>query len=169
MARPGGNPNLPPFKKDDRRINRGGRPPGQLPAKAIVWDLKMAARSYCKEALDFIVETMRDKNESRDTRLKAAGMLLERGYGRPLVEAEIDVNHNFVIAPQTMELEEWLANKGQPTNNAWLQAQRGKAGGLAEERTSAAPAQTAGHRTEEDALLTAEDPTAPAPPGSKLN
>jgi hypothetical protein len=50
-----------------------------MPAKVIVWDLRMAARAYCKEALQFILETMRDRNESRDTRLKAAGMLLERG------------------------------------------------------------------------------------------
>jgi hypothetical protein len=33
----------------------------------------------------------------------------------------------FVIAPQTMPLDQWLRQKGQPTNNEWLQAQQGKA------------------------------------------
>jgi hypothetical protein len=158
MARPGGNPDLPKFKKNDPRINRRGRPPGQLPSKAIVWDLRMAARAYCKEALDFIVETMRDPNENRDTRLKAAGMLLERGYGRPLQEAVVDMNHRFVVAPDTMDIDTWLKRKGQPVgDNEWLDAQRAKETPALEERISDAPASAAGHSTEPETIdLTVE-------------
>jgi hypothetical protein len=169
------------FRKGDPNINRRGRPAGQLPAKAIVWDLKMAARSYCKEALRFIVETMRDKNETRDTRLKAAGMLLERGYGRPLQEAVVDVNHAFVRAPDTMEVNTWLAQKGQPSaDSAWLLAQRHKAEALGapptENRASEAPTGGTERPAEGEPLdLKAEaqlldpDPTKPLPPGSRLN
>jgi hypothetical protein len=192
------------FRKGDPNINRQGRPrenppkeksgrgPGRLPGEpnqrrpplherpaVITWDLKMAARSFCKEALTFIVETMRDPNETRDTRMKAAGMLLERGYGRPLQEAVVDVNHAFVVAPQTLPVDEWLRTKGQgDAGNAWLAAQRAREGGLAapptENRATDVPASGAGHSADEVLDLEAKelldpDPTKPPPAGTKLN
>jgi hypothetical protein len=44
--------------------------------------------------------------------------MLERGYGKPELHADIKVSHKFVIAPQTMAIDAWLDSKGQPTP-AW--------------------------------------------------
>jgi hypothetical protein len=139
----------------------------------------MAARAKCQEALEFIYQTMRDEAESRDTRLRAAGMLLERGYGKAKEMLDVSMVHSFAEVPQVMELGEWLARKGQPAGeagDAWLLKGTQTAAPL-EKRASDAPSAQAGHSTEgptidleaEDALLLAEDPTEPPPPGSKLN
>jgi hypothetical protein len=46
--------------------------------------------------------------------LKTVEILFERAYGRPEQHGDVQVSHQFVIAPQTMALDRWLANKGQP-------------------------------------------------------
>jgi hypothetical protein len=109
------------FTKSLGTGHRRGRLPGQLPSKPIVWDLKMAARSYCQEALDYIVGVMRDSNSPQPNRLKAAEILLERGYGKPHVSVEVNTEHKFVVAPNTMDQETWLARRGQPVgDDSWL-------------------------------------------------
>jgi hypothetical protein len=105
--------------------NPRGRPPGKGPGRIVLWDYKQAVRRHCPKALQRVAECLDDKD--RRIRLAAAEILLGYGYGKPTVQAEVDVNHRFVVAPQTMELEEWLANKGQPTANGWLEKQRQQA------------------------------------------
>jgi hypothetical protein len=92
----------------DERIWRRGRPPGQKIPRVVVWDLKQAARSMCKEALLFIQATMRNEAINHDTRLRAAQILLERGYGRPEVQVEVDMTHRFAVVPAVLSREEWL-------------------------------------------------------------
>jgi hypothetical protein len=104
--------------------NRRGRPPGRSPGQTVLWDLKMAARKHCPKALQRIVECLDDAN--RKIRLLAAQLLLERGYGRPEQHSGIELTHNFVIAPDVMPLDRWLANKGQPERYESLERQQTK-------------------------------------------
>jgi hypothetical protein len=88
----------------------------------------MAARAKCPEALEFIYQTMKDEAEARDTRLRAAGMLLERGYGKAKEMVDVNMVHSFAEVPQTMEIGQWLERRGQPAGeagDAWLARQRG--------------------------------------------
>jgi hypothetical protein len=62
--------------------------------------------------LDYIVGVMRDSNSPQPNRLKAAEILLERGYGKPHVSVEISAEHKFAVVPKVMGREEWLATKG---------------------------------------------------------
>jgi hypothetical protein len=95
-----------------------------MPSKAVQFDLRMAARNYGQEALDFMVACMRDETLDKDTRLKAAALIHDRGYGKPEQRGDVEINHNFCVVPQTMELREWLENKGQVGPSRWLEAQR---------------------------------------------
>jgi hypothetical protein len=123
-----------------------------MPSRAVQYDLRMAARSHSDEGMKILMECMRDRKADWGTRLKAIELLWERGYGKPEIRAAIDNEHRFVIAPNTMQIDEWLANKGQPTNNAWLQEQQRKAGALAappeERRTGEAAASKEEHSVE---------------------
>jgi hypothetical protein len=79
-----------------------------------MWDLKQAARSHSEEGMQILLQCMRDRKADWNTRLKAIELLWERGYGRPEQHGDVNVSHRFVIAPNTMAIDEWLANKGQP-------------------------------------------------------
>jgi hypothetical protein len=46
-------------------------------------ELTEAARAFTVEALDVILAVMRDKKQSGATRLRAAEMMLARGWGEP--------------------------------------------------------------------------------------
>jgi hypothetical protein len=98
------------FQKGE--IHSRGRPPGKLPSPIILWDIKHAARAHCEKSLQVIASCL----DSADERiaLAAAIAMLERGYGKPEQKADVTVAHKFCVAPQVMELDDWLANKGQP-------------------------------------------------------
>jgi hypothetical protein len=55
-------------------------PGGRMKGLAKLRDL---AREHTDEALKTVVEIMRDEKATRTTRLAAANMLLDRGYGKP--------------------------------------------------------------------------------------
>jgi hypothetical protein len=78
----------------------------------VIYDLKQAARKLCPEAMKLIEECLHHKDKR--IALTAAEIILERAYGKPEQQADVNVQHRFVIAPQTMEIEEWLERKGQP-------------------------------------------------------
>jgi hypothetical protein len=77
--------------------------------------------ALCPEAAEVVKRCL--KSEDDKIALAAAQIAFERGYGRPEMHADVDVNYRFVIAPQTMGLDEWLACKGQPAPNRWLERQ----------------------------------------------
>jgi hypothetical protein len=176
MARPGGNPNLPHFKKGtgenrDPRIHKGTpdtpdrRRERQKRARArmaIVWDLRTAAKALSEEGMKILSGCMRDPNASWSERIRAVELIWNYGWGRPEITAHIDQTHRFAVVPAVQSREEWLAE---------VEAD------AAAKRMGGAPTKTAGHSKEPEVLdLTAEpdprldpDPTAPAPAGSKLN
>jgi hypothetical protein len=73
----------------------------------------MAAREMTPEALAVIRKCLRSKDER--VALMAAGIALDRGWGKPEVTAEVTMAHKFAVVPQVMEQGEWLRNRGQPT------------------------------------------------------
>jgi hypothetical protein len=105
---------------------------------------------------------MRNEAINRDTRLRAAQILLERGYGRPEVQVEVDVSHKFAVVPAVMSKEDWLAD-----------AEVAKAEQAAK-RASEAPTGGTGHSGEERPPVTIdleveELPREPPGEASKLN
>jgi len=152
-----------------------GRPPGTTARRVLLWDFKAAVREQCPRALERVVECLDDPDKK--VRLAAAELLLAYGHGKPQVAVELNATHAFVIAPEVMPLGQWLANKGQPTPNGWLEHQKRtqEAGRASEAATSGAghpaegPTIDAVAEPEADPLLLAEDPTAPPEPGTRLN
>ena len=56
-------------------------------------------------------------------------LLFERGYGRPQLNAVIQTEHKFVVAPAVLPIDEGMRTKGQgDAGNAWLEAQPPGAG-----------------------------------------
>jgi hypothetical protein len=138
----------------------------------VTWDLQQAAKDKSKRGLEILEQCMEDTTCDWNTRLKAIEMLWERGYGRPQIQAVIETNHNFCIAPEVMELGQWLERKGQPLgDDAWLlEHQKAKAAtqpaAPTEKRASGPPTIDL---NAEEALLMDADPTCPPPVGVKLN
>jgi hypothetical protein len=92
--------------------NRRGRPPGKGPGPIVMCDLKQAMRALCPEAAEVVKRCLKSDNEK--IALLAAQIAFDRGFGRPDVHGDVDVNHKFVIAPESnMRIDEWLATKGQ--------------------------------------------------------
>jgi hypothetical protein len=77
----------------------------------IVFDLREAARKHCPKAIEVVAKCLDHKDAK--VRLLAANIMLERGYGKPEVKADLTATHKFCIAPETLPVEEWLATKGQ--------------------------------------------------------
>jgi hypothetical protein len=42
----------------------------------------------------------------------------------PEVSAEVEVSHKFVVAPNTLPIDEWPATRGQGERNEWLERQQ---------------------------------------------
>lgn len=62
--------------------NPGGRPVG-------TFKLALKAQEFGQEALDFIVEVMRDETEEKKNRMYAASEILDRGFGKPKQTSEV--------------------------------------------------------------------------------
>jgi hypothetical protein len=77
-------------------------------ARVVEFDLVQAAKDRSKRGLEILVECMEDTGADWNTRLKAIELLFERGYGRAQIQAVIETNHRFVVAPQVMPLDQWL-------------------------------------------------------------
>jgi hypothetical protein len=68
--------------------NPGGRS-SELAAQQSAAKLKAAG--LADEALDFLVETLRNKEEATPYRLRAATEILDRGLGKPQQQVDIEV------------------------------------------------------------------------------
>jgi hypothetical protein len=138
--------------------------------------LKQNARALCPKALERAKDLM--NHEDGRISLAAIELILAYGYGRPVQEAVVDMNHNFCVAPETMQLDEWLSRRGQPRtpegdkwlleNMARVEAEK-RTGGLPTGTGEAVSRPTTIDLEAEDPLLTAVDPTEPPAPGTKLN
>jgi HEAT repeat protein len=89
-------------------------------AHMIAFDLRAEARRLAPQALEVIEQALSSKDER--TRLVAATIVLERGWGKPQVQVDAAVTHKFCIAPEVMEQSDWLRSRGQPEVLAQLKA-----------------------------------------------
>jgi hypothetical protein len=76
--------------------NPNGRPKKILTAqelfeRKVKQDLKSAARDYSHEALQTMLDIMRDVNVAPQYRLTAASSILDRSHGKPVNQTEISV------------------------------------------------------------------------------
>lgn len=62
------------------------------PTAAEINSMRAMARGYSVEAVETVVGIMRDKKLGAQWRLKAAEIILERGFGRPALEIDMNVN-----------------------------------------------------------------------------
>jgi hypothetical protein len=165
--------------KGETRNPEGNGRRNWTPSKtAQYWELKTAMRELCPEAVEVVKRCLRSDDDR--IALAAAEIAFERGFGKAVVHADVEVNHRFVVAPDRMEIGAWLERRGQPvgaSGDAWLAEQRQRT--QPERRTGEAATQTAKPSSgpvidavaepEADPLLLAEDPTAPCPDPTKLN
>jgi hypothetical protein len=91
--------------------NLRGRPPGTSPTQVEIFDLRAAARRYTEESIRVIAECLRHKDAR--IRLLAADLMLQRGWGKPEIKAEV-TTHAFVVCPEVMDEALWLERRGQP-------------------------------------------------------
>lgn len=96
---------LPPAQRDSkgrllpgqRSINPNGRPPA-------IRDIKEAARTHTRQALNTLVSVMNDTDAPPASRVAASEAILNRGWGKPMqnVEARIDVTDTTAVAAQVL-------------------------------------------------------------------
>jgi hypothetical protein len=106
---------MPVYRDKGGRFQPGsvGNPVGSRRQDTMVrWDLREAARAHCKEAIEIIAREMH--NEDARVRLLASQLMLERGYGKPLVQVDAEVAHKFCVVPTVMDQKLWLERRGQP-------------------------------------------------------
>lgn len=80
-----------PFKKGQSG-NPGGRPKG-------VGDLRDIARQHTGEAVEVLIEIMGNTKAAPSARVGAATALLDRGWGRPAQEINVNPNKNLEPDP----------------------------------------------------------------------
>ena len=81
-----------PFKKNDKRINRNGRPK-KLPDLDELLTEVLSENLKGKEALKVILLALRKKASSGDVR--ACELLLDRAYGKLVTKKDIDLSANL--------------------------------------------------------------------------
>jgi hypothetical protein len=81
-------------------------------AHMTVFDLRETARQHCERAVRVVVACLDSKDER--IRLTAAALLMERGYGKPEMKADVSTTHAFVVAPEVLPQDIWLACRGNP-------------------------------------------------------
>ena len=78
--------------------NAGGRP-------KIAEDLRTAFRERCPEALETLLSVMRSEKAADRDRIRAAEIILDRGYGKPVQAVSMEPNEDgealgvVVLAP----------------------------------------------------------------------
>src|SRR3712207_1476389 len=71
---------------------RSGNPGGRPKALREVTEL---ARQHGAEAIEFLTRVVRDENERPQHRIRAAELLLDRGYGKPSQTVHTNVARSF--------------------------------------------------------------------------
>lgn len=77
------------------------------------------ARIHTLECIDRLMSWVR-QSEYPELSVKAAGMILDRGWGKPTesVEVQADVNVRGIDRPPEETREEWIARKARELSNA---------------------------------------------------
>jgi hypothetical protein len=132
---PGPNPN---WKKGAVTNPEGNGRRNWTPSKtARYWELKTAMRELAPQAVEVVRKCLGSDDER--IALMAAEIAFERGFGKAVVHADVEINHRFVVAPAVMPVDQWLARKGQPEGrdgDAWLLEHEGE--GVSDARGSPA-------------------------------
>jgi hypothetical protein len=76
------------------------------------FDLREQARRWCPRALEVVAQALDSADEK--VRLVAAEIMLSRGFGKPEVRADVNTRHAFVVAPEVLPRDVWLACRGNP-------------------------------------------------------
>ena len=74
--------------------NPGGRPIAVLDDGRTLADV---AREHTSEAIETLAKIMRDADQSGAARVSAANAILDRGWGRPKQELDVDVRNDQAI------------------------------------------------------------------------
>jgi hypothetical protein len=74
-----------------------------------IFDVREAARQHCKRAIAVLAAAMED--EDPRVRVAAAEAMLSRGYGKPEIAANVNVNHSFVECPKVLDEEAWIKKR----------------------------------------------------------
>ena len=74
-----------------------GRPKKVLTAQELLdrqirKDIRQAAKDHSPEAFRFLLETMRNQDASLQYRMDAAKTIIDRGWGKPVTQTDINVN-----------------------------------------------------------------------------
>jgi len=70
--------------------NPAGRPKGRTPAQEAIADVRELAREHTAEAIDTLVSIATDTKCPAAARVGAAVSILDRGWGKPAQQMEID-------------------------------------------------------------------------------
>ena len=70
-------------------------------------DIRSEARKHTKRAIEVLGGILACENSTDDARIKAAAVLLDRGWGKPQVHIEIDETIHHVITDETMDVGDW--------------------------------------------------------------
>jgi len=74
--------------------NPGGRPPAVLPDGRTIADV---AREHTADAIETLAKIMRDDEQPGAARVSAANAILDRGWGRPKQELDVDVKNESAL------------------------------------------------------------------------
>jgi hypothetical protein len=97
-----------PFHSDnDPRIAKG-----QAGQPRLIHELRELARYYTEDAIFTMYEIMADKHNKSEVRLEAAGMLLDRGWGKPANTTNLNVRDDNIRDLTTAEILQKLAAEG---------------------------------------------------------
>lgn len=94
--------------KPGQSANPSGRP------KAAA-EMVRLAREHTPEAIATIAKIMRDAKAPKAARIAAAGMLLDRGWGKPkehvTLDGEVELHVVGIDAPPRETREQWIARR----------------------------------------------------------
>ena len=99
----------------------GGRP--KIPE-----DVKEAIRAACPEAVQYLIELMRNPKEKTAYRLDAAKTLLDRGYGKPEMMSKVELS----TKEDTQIIFRWMNE--DTNNNITVSAENDAAGNTQADR-----------------------------------
>ena len=81
------------FKKGQSGNPKGlAAHPGKVKQREILRDLKDYCKAYSKDAIDVLVEVMKNKGAPPSSRIAAANAVLDRGFGKPQITVETTVS-----------------------------------------------------------------------------